>query len=574
MVRDVKIESDRAMREENGGTLNYEKVPNWVWAMVGLWVLNLIWSSQTLIPHSDDAPYFLPALGFAYTGEIAVHFGDETTRLFRIFPGYSFLLGLALRIRTVFDFDLNFYSYRFFHIAIFSGLLVAAVLLTRANASDTNSKSTNIRFFIFFLALGFSPMNRGALVDRPEFAGLLSLVIALVLFRTSTRRENVSHIPFFLAALSLGVGATMHPITGVMTGAAAIGMAAACFTRVRAGRTAAFLLVAALPVIAMGIYYVSHLPDSLVQMGNQMTMLPQGGNFFRSGSRLIEHAFLLGSGTSLAIRSSNAMFYLPFLLVLLTAFALAVRVFITQRERNPSTIAMSFVVFAAIPILFFERGLGYVHAAIALTMCLAIATLPSPKFLGTILDAINKRAAFAVAAIVLVVSASLWNLTHIAKFALFPGEFLQPRAFLSALNTTANNIDAIFVVRSELAPFVLSNFDAQYRSRVEGVPQTVPETTYFTHLLSNLGNQKGIDTARSIIFGRMDRWQPERTLWLVAKKNLREIPGENNYCMTLGDGFGRELGISVRLTVEEIIYESNKHLAIRPSAYSNQCNQL
>lgn len=286
-----------------------------------LWFVS-IWSSIFYMsPGTDDAHFILEALGFITHGDIGFIYLDTFHEFFLTLPPYAFLNGLFYLTWDGIGLPINYYTYKIFHLLTLSFLITVSAGFTYFHPA-ANRKVRVARASLMLLFLATTPFALDIFNPRPEALGLGTTVLALMFFARSNGTLGAVAWGYPAAGFCLGVAAAAHPSFIVTSSGLALSALVFAFRNGAAKSAVTAIVVGFLPVLAVVVWYIAHLPLSVeTLLANVGGRSPNASSFGVAALTVVDYVLLrLPLDASYSVRLYWGLPFWVFSLLLLACF--------------------------------------------------------------------------------------------------------------------------------------------------------------------------------------------------------------------------------------------------------------
>jgi len=530
----------------------------WIWPAIA-WLLVIVTSPVLMMPNTDDAFYFLPALGLMAEGTLAVPVNGGLERLFFNFPTFSIFQGLFLIAADAIGVPVHYYLHR-----IFNGIVVAALLGLSLHYIDRLARpeagSSGQIKLVFLALLGVTPFAQTWVLVRPEPFGLLFLVASLVAYHHWTAGGRTRRPLFYASAFLLGVPLTAHPVFVPVCGMVLLAMSILeRRNRTRYGSLALFIVAAGVPLIALAMFYLLNSPESVDQLRGQT----EGGALLLLGAiRGLFGRALPFVGQDAVIRQFvSAAFFFP---LMFPVFGSVAAVILAPRllRRNADSYLPLLFLFLSVPIvlaLFFNFIYIFGLAGFVSALFVAVALGPQIVTIVRRIFRVRRPWIFAFASIVAV---GLWAEMHVAKYSIFPDRFLRPDRVLAVVESERGQSVRLFVTRPELVPLFLKEISA-----TNDLGDAAPLPTYWLFPASGkfLDTEAEIADMRAFLENKFAD-ALGRDLWFMNKRHFDAA--NMTACLRIA-----RTPFSIGLKASELVYQDHRYILLRAAPDSLDCQQ-
>ena len=525
--------------------MNHSNIKKIYIIFISFWIVNFFFSNYQIIPNTDDVFYTLPALNFSYTNEIAFNQLDYNYTFFERFHIYALLQGIFYKITHHF-LSFNFYVYRTLNILIFITILFLSFAIFNNFLKKNKEKKTfKIVFFPIFLAM--SPISQTYLLTRPEFLGILFILLSIYLILKSKSTYSINIASFFL-----GLSVICHPAFIIFNFFIFLNIILLKNTFKKIIINFFFNII---PIICLVLYYYVNLPESLSQFNLQAASLP----YFKAWLGLLEYSFDIFNNEKKIIGLINTFYYLPVLIILfLTINILKDNFFEIIKNKNNRLIILLFL--SSFLLLIVERNHTYLLGISSFFLILIIFLIQwKNAYLVKIINSFKNSKNIFFLFIFAFFMISSWNLIHFFKFSYFKNEFLENSLIINQKKQMFQNNSLIIVTTPEMVPFFYEEINKQYTGVYKNkVLWFFPDSG---RAKTPLERENSIKEIKYVL----DNFTDNKILWVAAKKNIY------NKCLILNDALQHSEPIKLKFEKINVVYKSNKHLIFNAKniEYSN-----
>ncbi len=202
---------------------------------LSVWIVAIVSSIWWLTPSDDDGYYVHQIFSFIEFGTIGLFYIETFLKTFVGFPGYPAVQGSFFVLWDAVGLPINLYTYKAFQILVMVLLVGLSARLVFVLTEDQYQGSDDpdwvrttawARTSFMLVVLGISPFLIDTLFMRPEPAGLLSIVLALLAFRRCNQDGARTALWAAITGFFIGAAAIMHPtfmVAGGLVGLSLIG---------------------------------------------------------------------------------------------------------------------------------------------------------------------------------------------------------------------------------------------------------------------------------------------------------------------------------------------------------------
>ena len=313
--------------------------------LIVAWVLHIWGSIAYLAPGPDDAAFISQAMGFIYYGDLGTMYFERFQMYFLNFPGYAFFQALFYKAWVAMGLPLNFYTYKIFHLASITLLLIFSIKLI-LSLSPSDRHTGYFRSNLFLMFLGISPFVIDGLYPRPEPLGLLFVVLGMSFFQIACSRSNFKGRYYVLSSLCLGTAMTMHP-TFVVVAFGISAYAASHLLRTRRFLTLSQCLVGAvIPLLIFAFWLWWHAPESTNVLSEHIRQRSEDTGGTGRGIGMMFSFAMFQHPSSIAVKIYYGICYSTLLFALIWLLISIIRSITTTRFRNFSVTQIMNMFFA------------------------------------------------------------------------------------------------------------------------------------------------------------------------------------------------------------------------------------
>jgi hypothetical protein len=516
------------------------------------WIGVLIFSNFMLPPADDGCTYFEPAMAFLHNKvQWGVFRGDDFNPHFVGFPSFSLAQFVFLFFTSLIKIPINLYTYKMFHLILIFTLVVLTVHLLYLYLYRLNNSDYVVKSNLFLVLLSITPFAQQCWQTRPEVFGDVLIVVCLVFF--CYWRISSKNIFYYFSALFLGLSAAVHPNFMLVAGILTIAIIIANFTRGNRFQSVLFGFVASIPLLLIVLWFFIYYPESFQEMKLQI--------IYHKGSaggikRLVAEALMLGGWQSTYIKVFYFVFWFPFLLIIVTTFALILKNIKNLLIRNTISILL-LPIYISILILMSINRADDSHFVIYSFFILLVFVLVMRFRKQPHIQLDNNKGLPSISILLcLILIVFMHTSVHSAKFLFSSEKYYYAPAVYNVVTDSLNPEDTLFITKARQLPVFYDYVEAKYRGNsgisnifiVYAQPALEYDKIKLTMSLRN--KIKSIDHDRTV-------WGVWKSSTNYDRKNMKLIWG-NKYQPKNSNP------LYLHFNIKEIIYEDKHHLFFRP----------
>ena len=518
------------------------------------WVGVIVCSNFFLPPSDDGRTYFEPALAFLY-GKVqwGVFIGDDFDPHFIGFPTFSFAQYVFLFFTSLLKVPITLYTNKMFHMILIFSLILLTVHLLYLYLYRLNNSDYLVKSNLFLVLLGITPFAQQCWQVRPEVFGDVLIVTSLIFFCYWELSSNNKNIFYYLSAMFLGLGAAVHPNFAIVAGILTIVIIGTNFIRGNRFKSVLFGIIASIPLLLIVLWFLIYYPESFQEFRLQVAHHKGSAGGIK---KLVAEALMLGGWQSTFIRLFYCIFWFPFLLIIVTTFALILKNIKSLLIRNTFNISLLSIFISIIILMIINRGDDSYFVIYSFFIPLIFVSIMRSWKQSYIHLGSNKGIASGFALLCLISIVFMHTSVHSVKFLLSSKKYFSAPAVYTAVTNSLNSEDTLFITKKRQVPVFYDYVEAKYR-RSSGISDI-----FIVFAQPALEYDK--NKLRKLLKSKVNSISHEKSVWGVWK-NSTNIDREN---MKLAWGYEYQPRNSNPLhllfDIKAIIYEDKDHLFFRP----------
>jgi len=517
------------------------------------WIGAIVFSNFMLPPSDDGRTYFESAIALLYKNiQWGVFIGDDFDPHFIGFPTFSFAQSIFLFFTLLLKIPINLYTYKMFHMILIFALILLTVHLLYLYQCRLNNSDYIVKSNLFLVLLSITPFAQQCWQIRPEVFGDVLIVISLIFFCYWKLSNNNKNIFYYLSAMFLGLSAAVHPNFTIVAGILIIAIIVANFIRGNRLQSVLFGFVASIPLLLIVVWFLIYYPESIQEFRLQVA--------YHKGSiggikKLAAEALMLGGWQSTFIKLFYFIFWFPFLLIIVTTFALILKNIKSLLIRNTFNILLLPIFISIIILMIINRGDDSYFVIYSFFIPL-VFVLIMRFWRQSYMHLDCKKGISSVFVLLCLISIVFMHTSvHSVKLLSTSKKYFSPAVY-KAVTDSLNPEDTLFITVNRQVPIFYDYVEAKYRGN-SGINNIF---IVFAQPALDYDKIKLIMLLRS----KVNSINHDRTVWGVWKNRINY--DLENMKLIWGYHYPPKDSNPLRLhfDVKTIIYEDKYYLFFRP----------